>query len=62
MNGAIMVLPRDGLRDRDGNLIEYDRAYYIGEQDYYLPKDEAGAYKRYERPLPTLMTSRRCAD
>ena len=47
MNGAIMVLPRDG----DGNQIEYDRAYYIGEQDYYLPKDESGNYKRYDTPL-----------
>lgn len=51
MNGAIMVLPRDGLRDRNGEQIEYDRAYYVGEQDYYLPKDEDGNYKRYERPL-----------
>ena len=51
MNGAIMVLPRDGLRDRDGNQIKYDRAYYIGEQDYYLPKDEDGNYKRYDSPL-----------
>ncbi len=51
MNGAIMVLPRDGLKDPNGQRIEYDRAYYIGEQDYYLPKDEEGNYKRYERPL-----------
>ena len=54
MNGAIMVLPRDGLRDRDGNQIEYDRAYYIGEQDYYLPKDEDGNYKRYDTPLASF--------
>ncbi len=31
MNGAIMVLPRDGLKDADGKPIEYDHAYYIGE-------------------------------
>ncbi len=39
MNGAIMVLPRDGIEDKDGNQIKYDKAYYIGEQDYYLKKD-----------------------
>lgn len=48
MNGAIMVLPRDGLKDGDGNPIRYDRIYYIGEQDYYLPKDEDGEYIRYD--------------
>lgn len=47
MNGAIMVLPRDGLKDGDGKPIHYDRAYYIGEQDLYLPKDAVGRYKRY---------------
>ena len=26
MNGAVMVLPRDGLKDRDGNPVRYDRA------------------------------------
>lgn len=48
MNGAVMVLPRDGLKDRDGNALTYDKIAYIGEQDYYLPKDETGAYKTYE--------------
>ena len=51
MNGAIMVLPRDGLKDADGNPVKYDRAYYIGEQDYYLPTDENGDYKRYPNPM-----------
>ncbi len=41
MNGAIMVLPRDGLKDPAGNPLRYDRSYYIGEQDYYIPRDEA---------------------
>jgi len=50
MNGAIMVLPRDGLRDAQGNSIHYDRAYYIGEQDFYIPKDKKGAYKSYATP------------
>lgn len=39
MNGAIMVLPRDGLKDPAGNPLRYERAYYIGEQDYYIPRD-----------------------
>ncbi len=47
MNGAVMILPRDGLKDGQGKPIRYDRAYYIGEQDYYLPKDKNGNYKRY---------------
>lgn len=47
MNGAIMVLPRDGLKDADGNSVRYDKAYYIGEQDFYLPKDIKGKYKEY---------------
>jgi len=51
MNGAIMVLPRDGLKDEKGNPVRYDRAYYIGEQDFYLPKDESGKYKIYPNPV-----------
>jgi len=47
MNSAIMVLPRDGLRDAEGESIQYDRAYYIGEQDFYVPRDAQGTYKRY---------------
>ncbi len=50
MNGAIMVLPRDGLHDADGHPVHYDRAYYIGEQDFYIPKDAKGAYKQYATP------------
>lgn len=42
MNGVIMVLPRDGLKDENGNAIKFDRAYYIAEQDFYLPKDKDG--------------------
>lgn len=48
MNGAIMVLPRDGLKDADGNPLRYDSIAYIGEQDFYLPTDENGDYKTYE--------------
>ncbi len=54
MNGAIVVLPRDGLRDQAGNPLRYDRAYYIGEQDYYIPRDEEGNFERYESPALSL--------
>lgn len=50
MNGAIMVLPKDGLKDAQGRLVHYDRAYYIGEQDFYIPKDKSGRYKAYDTP------------
>ena len=48
MNGAVMVLPRDGIKDGKGNSLKYDRAYYIGEQDFYIPRDDIGSYKKYE--------------
>jgi nitrite reductase (NO-forming) len=48
MNGAIMVLPREGLTDGNGKQLVYDRVYYVGEQDFYIPKDEKGEYKKYE--------------
>jgi len=50
MNGAIMVLPREGLRGPDGKPVRYDRAYYIGEQDFYIPRDESGAFRTYASP------------
>ena len=48
MNGAVMVLPRDGLKDAAGKPYQYDRVYYIGEQDYYVPRDADGKYISYE--------------
>lgn len=48
MNGAIMVLPRDGLKDGSGKALAYDRVHYIGEQDFYIPKDEDGNFRSYE--------------
>ena len=48
MNGAIMVLPRAGLKAKDGKAIRHDRAYYVGEQDYYIAKDEDDEYLTYE--------------
>ena len=47
MNGAIMVLPRDGLKDGQGKALKYDKVYYVGEQDFYVPRDENGKFKRY---------------
>ncbi len=54
MNGALMVLPRDGLKDRLGNPVRYDRAYYIGEQDFYVAQDDSGTFKRYQDPLDSF--------
>ena len=50
MNGVIMVLPRDGLKGREGEPVKYDKVYYIGEQDFYVPRDEAGNWKQYDSP------------
>jgi nitrite reductase (NO-forming) len=47
MYGTIMILPRNGLRDQNGKEVTYDKAYYIGEQGWYIPKDANGKYKRY---------------
>ncbi|EYD77238.1 Copper-containing nitrite reductase [Rubellimicrobium mesophilum DSM 19309] len=47
MSGTIMVLPREGLKDQHGQPIAYDRVIYIGENDFYIPRDENGAFKRY---------------
>jgi nitrite reductase (NO-forming) len=46
-NGAILVLPREGLRDGYGNPIRYDRAFYFGEQDYYVPMKADGTSRRF---------------
>lgn len=48
MSGAVMVLPRDGLKDAAGKPYTYERAYFVGEQDYYIPRDADGTYKKYE--------------
>jgi nitrite reductase (NO-forming) len=50
MSGAIMVLPRDGLKDRAGQPLSYDRVYYIGENDFYVPRDAKGKFKSYDSP------------
>jgi len=50
MNGAVMVLPRDGLNDGKGHALNYDKVYYVGEQDMYVPRDEKGKFKSYDSP------------
>ena len=57
MNGTLMVLPREGLKDKDGQPIRYDRIYYIGEQDYYIPKNKFGVYKHYDSALEDFTDS-----
>jgi len=47
MTGAIMVLPRDGLKDEKGERLSYDKLYYVGENDFYVPRDENGDFKSY---------------
>jgi len=48
MSGTIMVLPRDGLKNDKGEPLTYDKVFYIGENDFYIPRDEAGNFKSYE--------------
>lgn len=48
MSGCIMVLPRGGLTDHKGDPVRYDRVFYIGENDFYIPKEENADYKRFE--------------
>ena len=50
MSGAIMILPRDGLRDDKGKSVKYDKVFYIGENDFYIPRDANGDYIRYSDP------------
>jgi nitrite reductase (NO-forming) len=48
MSGAIMILPRDGLKNDKGEPVRYDKLFFVGENDFYMPRDEQGAYKSYE--------------
>ena len=48
MSGTIMVLPREGLKNEKGEALRYDKVFYIGENDFYVPRDEDGNYKTYE--------------
>ena len=57
MNGAIMVLPREGLKDENGKLVTFDKAYYMAEQDFYLPKDKNGKVKNVSTPQEAVQES-----
>jgi nitrite reductase (NO-forming) len=48
MSGAIMILPRGGLKDGDGQQLKYDNVFYIGESDFYIPRDADGKFKKYD--------------
>ena len=48
MSGAIMILPREGLKDDKSEPVSYDKVFYIGENDFYIPRDEDGEFMRYE--------------
>jgi nitrite reductase (NO-forming) len=48
MSGTIMILPRDGLKDERGRPVRYDTVYYIGENEFYIPRDEDKNFKRFE--------------
>ena len=48
MSGTIMILPRDGLKNDRGEPVRYDQVFYIGENDLYIPRDEAGNFKTYD--------------
>ena len=54
MNGAIMVLPREGLKDEAGKPVTYDKALYIVEQDFYLPKNPDGSYQNFATPNESI--------
>jgi nitrite reductase (NO-forming) len=54
MNGVIMVLPREGLKDNNGKSVHYDKAFYIADQDYYIPTDEYGEFRRYSSVVDAL--------
>ncbi|WP_428088191.1 copper-containing nitrite reductase [Candidatus Thioglobus sp.] len=54
MYGAIMILPKDGLKDNKGKSVTYDKAYYVGEQGWYIPKDHEGKYQRYPNSVAAM--------
>jgi nitrite reductase (NO-forming) len=50
MSGVVMVLPRNGLTDAAGKPLRYDRVYYVGENDFYVPRDKDGKYMTFDSP------------
>ena len=54
MYGALMILPREGLKDAQGKSVTYDKAFYIGEQGWYIPQAKSGRYLRYNSPVEAM--------
>jgi len=54
MHGTIMVLPREGLKDADDNPLRYDKLYYLGETDFYVPRDDDGNFINYNSHAESL--------
>ena len=54
MYGALMILPRDGLKDAQGKSVTYDKAFYIGEQGWQIPQATSGRYLRYNSPVEAM--------
>lgn len=48
MHGTIMILPRDGLKNERGEALRYDRIFYVGENEFYVPRDEDGRFVNFE--------------
>ena len=42
------------LKDAEGNPLRYDKMYYIGETDFYIPRDEDGNFKSYASAAESL--------
>jgi len=49
-SGCIIVPPIRWLTDHLGQPVSYDRVYCIGENDFYIPRGEDGAYTLYADP------------
>ncbi len=54
MNGVILVLPKNGLTDENGNSVKFDTAFYIVQQEYYLPKGPDGKTLDFKTPAESL--------
>jgi nitrite reductase (NO-forming) len=44
------MIPWHVVSGMKGKPVKYDRVYYIGEQDMYVPRDEKGNFKSYDSP------------
>ncbi len=48
MSGTLMVLPRDGLKAAKGRSLHYDRVYYVGENEFYIPRAVDGSFMAFD--------------